>query len=142
MTLSPEARAAPQVLVVDDVPINRALLCLQLRKAGAVPHEAADGAAALALLQREPYQLVFMDVMMPMLDGYDACTAWRAWERVHGRAAVPVIGLTAGAPPDVHAQHDADAALPWRAAGMNAMLAKPLGAAAVAAVLRRWLNWP
>lgn len=62
--------AANPILVVDDDPLNREMLSALLRRNHLAVVEAADGLAALAILEREPIDLVLLDVMMPKLDGY------------------------------------------------------------------------
>jgi CheY-like chemotaxis protein len=124
---------APRVLVVDDAPMNRELLCLQLRNAGVLALAAADGAEALAAAIGAEVDLVFMDCMMPVMDGREACMRLRAHEAAAGRARVPVIGLSAGAADDERAR--------CLAAGMDAYYVKPLTAAAVRGVLADWLGW-
>jgi len=125
-------RNAPRVLVADDSEISRALLCLQLGRAGCSADQAADGQAALAAMHDHDYDLVFMDVEMPVLGGHDASAAWRQHERTSG-GRVCILGLSA---------HGPEAAGDWRAAGMDTMLRKPMTAATLAALLEQWIGWP
>src|SRR3954467_8429586 len=83
---------APRVLVVEDEPNIRELVCLHLRHEGYLCEPEADGAAALKRAEAEPYDLVVLDVMLPGLDGLSLCRAVR-----HGRvnADVPILMLTA-----------------------------------------------
>jgi CheY-like chemotaxis protein len=89
-----EARSAPTgagrtVLLVDDDPLQRKLLRIHLTGLGYAVAEAADGAAALAVLgARAPPDAVLSDVLMPGMDGFDLCRAIRAEPRL---AAVPVV---------------------------------------------------
>ena len=63
-------RAANPILVVDDDPLNREMLSALLRRHQLAVVEAEDGLEALAILERQPIDLVLLDVMMPKLDGY------------------------------------------------------------------------
>lgn len=81
-----------RILCVDDEPLN-----LELEEAILTPHgyevlRAADGIEALALLGREPIDLVLLDVMMPGLDGYEVCRRLKADERLRH---IPVVMITA-----------------------------------------------
>jgi CheY-like chemotaxis protein len=88
---------------------------------------AADGRAGLEAITAGAYDLVLMDVHMPVLDGLAATRALRAWEREQGRLPTPVVALTAS----VMAE-DIRQAL---AAGCDAHLAKPLKKAALLAAI-------
>ncbi|MFC4056925.1 response regulator transcription factor [Planomonospora corallina] len=81
---------AARVLVVDDEPALREALQSSLEYEGYRVGLAGDGQAALEELEREPYELVLLDVMMPRLDGLTACRRLRA-----GGNHVPVLMLTA-----------------------------------------------
>ncbi|GAA4230299.1 two-component system response regulator MprA [Streptosporangium album] len=81
---------AARVLVVDDEPALREALQSSLEFEGYRVGLAADGQAALEVLEREPYELVLLDVMMPRLDGLTACRRLRAVGN-----HVPVLMLTA-----------------------------------------------
>ena len=83
---------AVRVLVVEDEPNIRELVCLHLRHEGYVCEPLGDGAAALERAQAEPFDLVVLDLMLPGLDGLSLCRAIR-----NGRlnADVPILMLTA-----------------------------------------------
>ncbi|MER5324063.1 response regulator transcription factor [Streptosporangium roseum] len=81
---------AARVLVVDDEPALREALQSSLEYEGYRVGLASDGLAALEVLEREPYELVLLDVMMPRLDGLTACRRLRA-----AGNHVPVLMLTA-----------------------------------------------
>ncbi|MFG1754813.1 response regulator transcription factor [Streptosporangium sandarakinum] len=81
---------AARVLVVDDEPALREALQSSLEFEGYRVGVAPDGQEALAVLAREPYELVLLDVMMPRLDGLTACRRLRA-----AGNHVPVLMLTA-----------------------------------------------
>ncbi len=77
-----------KVLVVDDDPHIRSVLCFALSRDGFATAEAGDGAAALAAFARETPDLVLLDVMMPELDGTEVC------RRLRRESDVPVIFLS------------------------------------------------
>ena len=80
------ARLRPlEILLVDDVPTNRELAELLLRRMGQTMHHARDGLDALTMLGRHTYDLVFMDLQMPVMDGFTATQVIRACEQ--GRPA-------------------------------------------------------
>lgn len=112
-------RGAPvrHVLVVDDGDANRRLAELRLQGAGYAVSLAEDGPAAVAALQSGPLpDVVLMDVYMPGMDGIATTRNIRA---LPGRAgAIPVIAVTADTA--------ADLAQDCLAAGMNAVVTKPI----------------
>ncbi|MEV4187077.1 response regulator, partial [Streptosporangium canum] len=79
-----------RVLVVDDEPALREALQSSLEYEGYRVGLASDGLGALEVLEREPYELVLLDVMMPRLDGLTTCRRLRA-----AGNHVPVLMLTA-----------------------------------------------
>ena len=81
-----------RILVVDDDEANRETLGRRLERQGHTVTTAPDGAAALALARREPFDLVLLDVMMPVLDGYGALDALKADETLRH---IPVIMISA-----------------------------------------------
>jgi PleD family two-component response regulator len=88
---APGFESLPVVLVADDDPMVRVLVGETLRGAGFTVVEAVDGQQALDLFARHQPQLVVLDVMMPVLDGYAACAALR---RLPGGRSVPILMLT------------------------------------------------
>ncbi len=82
----------PRVLVVEDEPNIRELVCLHLRHEGYVCEGAADGAQALALTEQDRFDLLVLDVMIPGLDGLSLCRAVRNGRLNHD---VPILMLTA-----------------------------------------------
>lgn len=103
-----------RVLVVDDVALNRELFLEMLAQHGCKVDLAADGEEAVAAVRREAYDLVLMDVHMPVMDGMAAARAIRAL----GFAELPILALTASGTPEQVAS--------CLAAGMNGHLLKPL----------------
>jgi len=78
------------ILVVDDDKTNRTLLSIILKKAGYRVMEAEDGQDALAKTLETPVDLVLLDIMMPNMDGYEAC---RRMKEDTGTRDIPVIFL-------------------------------------------------
>ncbi|MGI9134393.1 MAG: ATP-binding response regulator, partial [Rhodoferax sp.] len=128
----PAAPLAGRVLVVEDNKINRMLLRSMLEKMGLSVELAEDGAQGLAaLIGGSQVDLVFMDVQMPVMSGYEATQSIRRWEADSGRPRLPIIALTADAFPE-----DRQRCL---AAGMDDFLTKPVVMAEVETALARWL---
>lgn len=84
--------ATPRVLVVEDESNIRELVCLHLGLEGFECDAVGDGPEALKLAQRQPYDLVVLDLMIPGLDGLTVCKAIRRDERNHD---VPILMVTA-----------------------------------------------
>jgi CheY-like chemotaxis protein len=120
-----------RILAVDDNPMNLLVLQTLLGQIGLVPQTAGDGAAALEAWEAQDFDLILMDVQMPVLDGLGATRRIREREAQTGRTPTPIIALTA----DVMSHQVAAS----RAAGMNGVVGKPIDAgelfAAVAAAL-------
>lgn len=90
---SPERAAnGTRLLVVDDDEGNRDIVRRLLESVGYAVDTAPDGARALQMLESDPFDLVLLDVMMPVMDGIEACRRIRAGR---GTALVPVVIMTA-----------------------------------------------
>ena len=125
------AADAPLVLVVDDHPINRKLLVLQLGLLGLRGETAEDGAAALPLWRAGRYALVITDCHMPRMDGYELTQAIREIEAAEARPRTPIFAWTANALTDeIENCH---------AAGMDELLVKPADLEQLKLVLTKWL---
>ena len=120
------------VLVVEDNAINRLVVEGMLGKLGARFKSVEDGQLALKAVQDglQP-DLVLMDMQMPVMDGITATRHIREWERQTGRAATPIVALTAGA-----FETDRDSCL---AAGMDDFMTKPIHVKDLGALLDKWL---
>ncbi len=70
-----------EILLVDDVATNRELAGLLLGKMGHTVHEASDGLDVLTMISRHPYDLILMDLQMPVMDGFTATRIIRACEQ-------------------------------------------------------------
>jgi signal transduction histidine kinase/CheY-like chemotaxis protein len=131
VALPPRQEAPPpragRLLVVDDLATNALVAASHLRRAGHSVDVAAGGAEALAALRGAAYDIVFMDLLMPEMDGIEATRAIRASS---GPAPV-VVGLTAAGLNEVR-----DACL---AAGMQDVLAKPITGPKLREAAARWL---
>ncbi len=113
---SVESPAKNRILLVEDNPVNQRVATGLLEKAGYHAVVAADGEEALRQLEAGAFDLVLMDMQMPVLDGFEALTRLRAREAVHGRH-VPVIAMTA-----LSMKGDRERCL---AAGADAYVSKP-----------------
>jgi CheY-like chemotaxis protein len=127
----PPPPPVPRVLVVDDNPINQLVAREMLLSLGVEVETAEHGADALARLERSRYAMVFMDVMMPVLDGLATTRTWREREGRAGLRRMPVVALTANA-----MASDRERCLE---AGMDDYLAKPVRREQLAQMLARWL---
>lgn len=118
------------ILVVDDNPINRKVARMQLERLGAKVETANDGREGLERVQAQRFDLVIMDVRMPVMDGLEATRKIRALPGEVGQ--IPVLALTADG-----FQEQREACL---RAGMNDHLAKPFKAQELKALLQRNLK--
>ena len=112
--------AGKRALIVDDVAINRMIAINLIEFTGLAIDEAADGQSAVDMFKESAhyaYSIIYMDVQMPGMDGYEASRIIRALDRPDAKT-VPIVALTANA-----FKEDIDKAL---AAGMDAHLAKPM----------------
>ncbi len=118
-----------QILVVDDNPVNHRVTRLQLEQLGLKEAFATRGAEALRMLERDGYDLVFMDCQMPALDGY-ATTREIRHREIASRRHIWIVALTA------HAMTgDREKCL---AAGMDDYLSKPVTLERMRATLHRF----
>jgi signal transduction histidine kinase/ActR/RegA family two-component response regulator len=115
-----------RILVTDDNPINLAVARALLEAAGASVETAAHGADCLERLRVEFFDLVLMDVHMPVMDGVEAVANIRAGES--GRADIPVIALTADGKPGEEAR--------LRSLGFDALQGKPIQPAELFAAIK------
>ncbi|MFK7912342.1 MAG: ATP-binding protein [Pseudomonadales bacterium] len=121
-----------QVLVVDDNSVNRTVATKMLERLGCSVTTAKDGHSALRVLENGDFELVFMDISMPDMDGTDVTQKWREIEAKSDRPRAHVVALTA------HVM-DGDEQR-FRQAGMDDYLAKPLQREELQATLQRWLS--
>jgi signal transduction histidine kinase/CheY-like chemotaxis protein len=119
------------VLLVEDNGVNRMIGAEMLKSFGIDVVEAEQGQQALQLMDRQRFDLVLMDIQMPVLDGYAATQQVRERESRLRLPRVPIVALTANA-------FDEDAALSL-AAGMDGHLAKPYTRDQLRELLLQWL---
>ena len=112
-----EARSRLRILVAEDNPVNQALMLRLLEKLGHSPVLAGNGREALALWQTQKFDLLFMDVQMPELDGFAATAEIRRREQPTGDH-LPIVAMTAHA-----LKGDRERCL---AAGMDGYISKPV----------------
>lgn len=84
-----------RILLVEDSPDNRMLIEAYLKKTQHTVDMAENGKIAVDKFIAGQYDLVFMDMQMPVMDGYTATRSIREWEKAQGRKETPVIALTA-----------------------------------------------
>ncbi len=123
-----------KILLVDDNATNRLVASKLLEKSGFSVEVAEDGLQALKALESSPFDLVFMDIQMPGMDGLEVTRRLRAGEGGDLNRAVPVIALTAHVQPEDRGK--------CLAAGMNDYLPKPVDARALRKAADRWLPGP
>ena len=85
------------ILLVDDNEDNRNLLCLYLRNTPFTLETAENGLEALELFKKTRFDIVFMDLEMPVMDGYEATRQFRQWEVETDSPQTPIVALTAHA---------------------------------------------
>ncbi|MGY8830296.1 MAG: ATP-binding protein, partial [Pseudomonadales bacterium] len=124
--------AALHILAADDVPQNLELLQLNLQRLGHQVTCVADGQAAVEAFTHGTFDLILMDVQMPLVDGLEASRRIRALEAAGQRVPLPIIALTASV-----LDQDRQAALD---AGMNGFASKPLDLPGLLAEMARLLG--
>jgi PAS domain S-box-containing protein len=131
----PESRTTlplnARILIAEDNSTNREVALAILRKLGLRADAVADGAEAINALESIPYDLVLMDMRMPVMDGIEAACQIRKPQSAVLNHDIPIIALTANA-----MQSDRDSCL---AAGMNDFVPKPISVAVLRTALNRWL---
>ena len=110
-----------EILAAEDNEVNRLVLRTLLRQAGVSLTLVDNGAEAVEAWRLGRYDLVLMDIQMPVMDGLAATRAMRAEEAAGDRARTPIVAVTANAMPHQCAE--------YRSAGMDLVIAKPLQAA-------------
>ena len=120
-----------RVLLVEDNEVNQEVALGMLEAAGMRVTVADNGQVALEAVLRQPFDLVLMDMQMPVMDGL---TATRLMHEKLSERCPPVIAMTANV-----MQEDRDRCME---AGMNDYLTKPLYVAALTLALERWMDQP
>jgi len=121
------------ILLAEDVDINREIVQILLEPTEVVIDCAVNGVEAVELFSRSPekYEMIFMDVQMPEMDGYEATRIIRSMDSIYGKT-VPVIAMTANV-----FREDIERCL---ACGMNDHVGKPLDFHAVLDQLSLYLK--
>ncbi|MBF0624693.1 MAG: response regulator [Magnetococcales bacterium] len=110
--------AVSRILLADDSEDNRALFNAYLKGCASRLVMVENGAQAVSAFQSDLFDLVFMDMLMPVQDGFSATREIRAWEREQGRFPTPIVALTA-----LSVKEDLELALQ---AGCDSYLIKPV----------------
>ena len=107
-----------KVLAAEDNPMNQLVLSTLMGAAGLQPEIVSNGEEAVAAWRRESWDVILMDVQMPVMDGLDATRLIRAAEWNEGRIRTPMIALTANA-----MQHQIEE---YVGCGLDAVVPKPI----------------
>jgi signal transduction histidine kinase/ActR/RegA family two-component response regulator/HPt (histidine-containing phosphotransfer) domain-containing protein len=119
-----------RILLVDDNAVNRKIAMVLLSQAGHAVTAASDGREALDAAQSDDFDLVLMDVQMPVMDGIEATQRIRELPGERGR--LPIVAMTA------HAMDGARER--YLSAGMNDYLAKPFARDELLRIVARWVG--
>ena len=125
--ISPDAR----ILIVDDILTNLKVAEGLLSFYQAKVESCLSGVKAIELVKQKHYDLVFMDHMMPEMDGIEAISRIRAWEKEQGRGSLPVIALTANAFVGMKEM--------FESSGFDDFLSKPIDVFKLDDILDKWL---
>jgi CheY-like chemotaxis protein/HPt (histidine-containing phosphotransfer) domain-containing protein len=139
LVIQPEAKTnktgfSGKVLLVEDNPVNSSVAKRLLSRLGLSCVIAEHGGEALDCLERETFDLIFMDVQMPVMDGYAATRNIRHREADLDGRRIPIVAMTANA-----MAGDREKCL---AAGMDDYIAKPVSAAKLRELIQVWLPQP
>ena len=118
-----------KALVIDDLRLNRLVLVNLLHELGFIVDEAKDGKEGAEIFEKSPentYRIIFMDIQMPVMNGYESTVAIRSLSRADAKS-VPIVAISANA-----FKEDIDRSLE---SGMNAHYAKPIQKGILAEIL-------
>jgi PAS domain S-box-containing protein len=122
--------SASNILVVDDTEMNRSLVKIILERAGHRIDVASCGETAVKLASEKSYDLILMDVQMPVMDGLEATRQIRNLDGDH--CGVPILAMTANVLAEQVARYGA--------VGMDGCVGKPIDRKELLAVVRRWCH--
>jgi signal transduction histidine kinase/DNA-binding NarL/FixJ family response regulator len=122
--------AASHILLADDSEDNRFLIEQYLKHSSCILDIAENGEIAFEKMKSRHYDLVLMDAHMPVMDGYGATRAMRAWEANNALRPLPILALTADAFKEAMVQS--------AAAGFTAHLTKPIAKPTLVAAIQRY----
>jgi signal transduction histidine kinase/ActR/RegA family two-component response regulator len=128
---TPTALPALRILAAEDNKTNQLLLHALLEPLDVTVRMTSDGAEALAAFRDQDFDLVLMDIQMPVMNGVDAVRAIRALEAERGGSRTPILALSA----NVMSYQIEE----YLAAGMNGFIAKPIEMAALISAMERAL---
>jgi len=131
-TIAEELRKRAKLLVVEDNLTNQKLAIKLFEKLGFFADIAINGKQALAMLETIDYDLIFMDVQMPEMDGFEATKMIRSLDSKVKNHDVPIVAMTAHA-----SNEDKNRCL---ASGMNDYISKPIDPAKLSDSVSKWLN--
>ena len=122
------------ILLTDDSKDNRLLIHAFLKDTGYLVEDAENGAIAVAKLKARSYDIVLMDIQMPVMDGLEATRTIRDWERERGPSRTPIVALTASAlDEDVRRTLEA---------GVDMHVSKPIKKVALIAAIKKFTGAP
>jgi CheY-like chemotaxis protein len=128
-SLSESQASSLDILLADDNPVNSKIACTMLEKAGHRIDVVADGAAAIEAVLGKAYDLVLMDVQMPVMDGLEATRRIRAITKT-GATHLPIVAVTANAMTGDDQQ--------CLDAGMDDYVTKPIDRARLLSKVNQW----
>lgn len=120
-----------KILIVEDNLTNRLVAMTVFDLLGIQSKEAIHGRDALTILEKEQFDLIFMDIQMPILDGIDTTKVIRSSDNLGANSRIPIIAMTANA-----MAGDKEMCLD---AGMNDYITKPIQPDEVEIILKKWL---
>ncbi|UXR64870.1 response regulator [Bdellovibrio bacteriovorus] len=121
-----------RILVVDDTEDNRFLLLTYLKKLPFEVVQAENGKDAVDKVLAEPFDLILMDIQMPVMDGYAATRKIREWEQQNSTKATPIIAVSANAmAEDVQKSLDV---------GCSEHMTKPIKKSALLEMIQRYIG--
>ncbi|MDB6023805.1 MAG: multi-sensor hybrid histidine kinase, partial [Verrucomicrobiales bacterium] len=119
-----------RILLADDNPINQKVGMTMLRKFGYQPACVENGAEILEILTQQSFDVIFTDVQMPRMDGYEATRQIRAFEKENASSSIIIIAMTANA-----LKGDEEKCI---SAGMDDYIAKPVQMETLQTTLSKW----
>jgi signal transduction histidine kinase/DNA-binding response OmpR family regulator len=125
-------RYSGRVLIVEDNPVNEEVARAHIESFGCATHSVCNGREAIATFENQSFDLIFMDLQMPELDGLAATQKIREIEQSRGAGATPIVALTATA-----FRHERQACLD---VGMNGYISKPFAEHELESMLRKFLQ--
>ncbi|MBF0237378.1 MAG: response regulator [SAR324 cluster bacterium] len=126
------ASQALNVMIVEDYETNQILVVHLLSKIGGHGHTAANGEKALEMFRPGLFDMILMDLQMPVMDGFEATRRIRKIEQQAGHVAVPIIALSA----HPYARESSECF----AVGMNDFLEKPLSKDKLFMMIKKWIR--